>query len=238
MHRFFFKLERMLGLRFPIPIRWRWELSVGSEIVFWDDYYKTKGEKWGDKYNLKFDPFLEIQPSISRYFPTKKRLRILDVGAGPMTFLGKVFNGERVDIIATDPLAEHYDAILDKYDIRPLVRTMKCQGEELDRLFEESSFDIVLAKNSIDHSYDPVKIILNMIKLTSHAVILIHAENEADNESWYGLHQWNFSCKDGDFIISGKGSSQNFTKNYQHLGKITCYLNPEDQLLYTVILKS
>lgn len=236
-YNFIFKVERILGVRFPIKKEKRWKYSVFSEVIFWDNYYKTKGSDWGDKYKLKFDPNLEVQKEVANYFPAKKDISILDVGAGPMTFLGKKFKGNNLNITATDPLADSYDHILLKYKIQPLVRTIKCDGEKLDQLFTENEFDIVLARNSIDHSYDPENIILNMIKLSSFRVILIHAENEANNENWYGLHQWNFSLENGDFIISGKNGRVNFSKEHSRLGKIDSYINPEDGLLYTIITK-
>ncbi|MEO9870206.1 methyltransferase domain-containing protein [Ekhidna sp.] len=237
MHRFIFKIEQVLGFRFPIPEKWRWQLSISSEVAFWDNYYRTKGGDWKNKYQLKFDPNLEVQPNISKYFPSSANLKILDVGAGPMTFLGKIFSGQKINITATDPLADQYDEVLGKYEIDPLVRTIKCHGEKLDGMFDESTFDVVLAKNSIDHSYDPVKVIVNMIKLTKDKVILIHAENEADNESWYGLHQWNFFVENGDFIISGRQTKVNFSAKYKNVVHIDSFIDEIDGLLYVVMTK-
>jgi len=47
-------------------------------------------------------------------------------------------------------------------------------------------------------------------------VLLENTPNEAENESYYGLHQWNFSILNtGDFLISSRRSQINITKKYR-----------------------
>ncbi len=59
----------------------------------------------------------------------------------------------------------------------------------------------------------------------SRYVLLEHRPNEAENEKYWGLHQWNFSMSDkGDFIISSKHMKMeiNMTEKYAELCIITC----------------
>lgn len=157
--------------------------------------------------------------------PQKLKIYILDVGADPLTYLGKIFEGKRINITAVDPLADEYDLILDKYQIQPLIRTQKLAAEELTKRFSPSTFDLVVARNSIDHAYGPESGVLQMIDVVKSGqyVLLEHRQNEAENENYSGLHQWNFSLSaNGDFLISSKFDKVNKTKKYAELCTITC----------------
>jgi hypothetical protein len=72
----------------------------------------------------------------------------------------------------------------------------------------------VHAKNSIDHcrsSYDAVRQMLTVAKVGG-LVRMGHGENEAEKEKYTGFHQWNFTVRDGDFIIWSKDQSVNVSR--------------------------
>jgi ubiquinone/menaquinone biosynthesis C-methylase UbiE len=235
----FYILERKLRLRLPINSKKRWKANVGSEIRFWNNCFKTNGLIWPDEFKLRFDPSLELQKEIIPLLPNSDIIYILDVGAGPLTFLGKKYKNKKLIITAIDPLADAYDKILQKYSVRPLIRTIKLNAEDLTKKFNENSFDLVVARNSIDHSFSPIKALNEMFKVVKkdRYIFMIHKPNEAINEKWAGLHQWNFSENKGDFMISSKNSNYNFSKEYQKKCNVTCKLNISDGMLYTYILK-
>ena len=213
---FDFLIEK-LGLSSLFAGRARWRLGVISEVLFWDSYYRTEGLVWPEKYQLKFDESLPLQPRPAALIDDRAEVTILDVGAGPMTYLGKVHNGKKLDIVAVDPLANAYDKILSKYNITPPIKTQNVAGEELLQTFGKDKFDLAFARNSIDHSVDPEQTILQMLDVTKADgfVLLEHIPNEAINENYTGLHQWNFSINDSkEFIISSKFDSVNMTKKY------------------------
>jgi len=217
----------LLMSRLPIPgiARSRWKAGIRSETRFWDNYFRTKGAEWADTYGLRFDPDLPLQPRPSALLPAQTEVQILDVGAGPLTYLGKRYEGKRLSITAVDPLAEEYDKILDKYQIRPLIRTQKLAAETLRERFPANTFDLVFALNCIDHAYDPEQAILHMIEVVKSGryVLLEHRPNEAVTENYSGLHQWNFSMSaDGDFLISSRFSAVNMTRKHAALCAITC----------------
>lgn len=235
-------LESKLKLNLPLPIKLRWHLAHKSEIDFWDRYFKTGGLEWKEAYPLKFKPDFPLQKEISVLLPKgKKEVRILDVGAGPLTYLGKVHKDISISIDAVDPLADEYDRLLKKYNIVPPVRTKYGSAENLSELFCENHYDLVFARNCIDHSYNAEKAILEMLKVVKHDcfVLLAHIPNEAENENYKGLHQWNFDVKNGDFVISSKKSCTNFTKKYADICVVTCSILNIDNVdwLYTSILK-
>lgn len=213
--------------RLPIPqsTKYKWKAGIKSEIQFWDAYFRTKGLQWADTYGLGFDPDLPLQPRPAALLPPQTEVHILDVGAGPLTYLGKKCEGKHINITAVDPLSDEYDKILDKYQIQPLVRTQKLAAEDLTKRLPSNTYDLVFARNCIDHAYDPERAILQMIDVVKSGryVLLEHRPNEAENENYSGFHQWNFSLSaNGDFLISSKFKRVNMTKKYAELCTITC----------------
>jgi SAM-dependent methyltransferase len=218
-------LRNRYGLPIPQSAKSKWKAGIDSELSFWDDYCRTRGLKWSAHFNDKLDPDLPLENEVSTLLPERTAVHILDVGAGPLSCLGKKCPGKQVTITAVDPLADEYDKILAKYQIQPPVRTQKLAAEGLTKRFQPNTFDLVYARNCIDHAYDPERAILEMITVAKEGcyVLLKHRENEAINEKYGGLHQWNFSMTEGgDFLISSKDSQVNFSQKHAGLGAIVC----------------
>ncbi len=217
-----------------------WRTSVKNEVRFWDDYFRTKGLEWKQDYSSRLDPELPLQIQVSELLTDAKIVHILDVGAGPLTFLGKKCAGKEIRITAVDALAVEYDKILDKYHVQPLIRTEKLDAEQLSVRFPQCFFDIVIARNSIDHTYNPETAILEMIKVVKKGAyaLLIHRPNEAQNRGYRGLHQWNFSMTSkGDFCISSKKNHLNFSEKYTPICNVKCQYDKSDDMLVTKIQK-
>ena len=199
-----------------------WSTGLKEEMEFWDDWFRTKGSIWPEEYKRRLDP---LQP-LSWYHRDfidhlpGDRVRILDVGSGPLTVLGKTHPSKDLIIVATDALAHKYDDLLSKYGIDPPVRTISANAEVLTRVFPENSFDLVYAQNSLDHSYDPLEAIRQMIGVAKEGrfIVLDHVENEAENEHYRGLHQWNFSVQEGDFVISSRSIVIDVSRELSALG--------------------
>ena len=128
---------------------------------------------------------------------------MLDVGAGPLTFLGRTHERWTLDITAVDALGTQYSQLLDEAGITPPVRTRACESEKLTRLLPRNSFDLVAARNTLDHSYDPVLAITEMLACAKPGapLLLIHHPNEAEREKYHGMHQWNFEVADGTLVV-------------------------------------
>ncbi len=215
------------GLPIPQTTKFKWKAGVIRETIYWDAYFCTKGLEYADIYSMRFDPDLPLQPRPTALLPPHKEIHILDVGAGPLTYLGKKCEGKNIKITAVDPLANQYERILDKYKIQPLIRTETLVAENLSKRFSSNTFDLVVARNCIDHAYDPEEAILQMIHVvkTGAYVLLEHRPNEAETMNYRGLHQWNLSLTvDGNFLISSKSKKVNMTKKYAELCIITCEL--------------
>jgi SAM-dependent methyltransferase len=174
-------------------------------VAFWTEWFATEGSRWPESYKERLDPARPLQPAVRSLLPVAPggTVRILDVGAGPLTFLGKRWDGRRVEITAVDALAAEYDRIMADAGVDPLVRTLRCETERLTGAFAPGSFDVVTASNTLDHSYDPLRAIEQMIEVVrpGGAVYLTHCQNEAEHERYDGLHQWNLLVEDGRFTV-------------------------------------
>jgi glycosyltransferase involved in cell wall biosynthesis len=181
-----------------------WARGINDEVSWWQHWLSTEeGAKWKREVQ---DPRRALQdPLITDRIKSiaQDSISILDVGAGPVTNIGYTYPGKTVAITAIDPLAKHYRRILRSASISAPVTTVPCQGEQLLERYAAESFDFVYACNSLDHSYDPLLVIKNMLALTKKNgfVLFRHYKNEAKTGDYDGLHQWNFDIKSNDLII-------------------------------------
>lgn len=215
------------------------EGGLRFETDFWDEFFRTRGGKWPEDYRRRLDPG-SLLDSMHRPFVerlTVSRVRILDVGAGPLTVLGKTFPGKELEITAVDPLAARYDALMAKYGVRPPVRTIAGSGEALVTQFGEDVFDFVYAQNCIDHAENPVEAMRQMVRVAKPGceAVLYHAPNEAETQEYTGLHQWNFTLEDGRFVVTGKGVRTDVADALKDVGVCTASLH--ENWILTVIRK-
>lgn len=211
--------------------RKEWENNIEDEILYWDIYLKTAvcapdlitskedisqevARRWKLDYEkvapcMKVDfqermnPESQLQKLFLNYIDKKAgRNKILDVGAGPLTTVYKKCAVSAVAIHAVDPLAHEYDKLLQKYSINPLIRTEKCDGEQLTSRYAEDTFHITCSTNAIDHSYSPVRCISEMIKVTKKKgyIILMINEREGTERNWCGFHKWDFFISENLFL--------------------------------------
>lgn len=188
-----------------------WEREIDHEAEYWRRYLQARA---GDV-PWRLNPSSQVPRSSPLYGVLEKvpadSVTILDVGAGPLTPLGHTFPGKELSITAIDPLAETYDRLLDEAGIEPPVRTVAGEGERLLDLYPPESFDVACAINALDHTYDPLKVVENMLLAVrpGGSVVLLHRANEAEHQLYRGLHQWNFDCRRGDLVIWNRDEHHN-----------------------------
>ena len=196
----------------PPPINWAerppedaWKAAIDGEVGFWNEWLETKGARYPGSYETRLHPDLLLQPEIAALIdaPDGATVRLLDVGAGPLTFLGRTEPRWRLEISAVDALGAQYSKLLDDAGLVPPVRTQTCESERLSTMLAADSFDLVAARNTLDHSYDPALAISEMVTCAKPgaALLLIHHRNTAEDEHYHGMHQWNFEATDTTLIV-------------------------------------
>ena len=185
-----------------------WRARKRTEVDFWARWLvgAPGTEQWASDRESRLDPNTEIRDPLVRAELerlTADEISILDVGAGPVTWLGFRYPGKRLTIVPVDPLADEYERVLRDAGLDPPVRTICVAGEALLDHFGPGRFDIAYATNALDHSADPFGIILNMVAVVrpGGVVLLRHKRNEGEQARYGGLHQWNFDVVENDLLV-------------------------------------
>jgi SAM-dependent methyltransferase len=183
----------------------RWSSLQLTEVNFWDELLKSDEAQRLARMN----PARPLQPYLMKLIdaPTRSRVEILDVGAGPMTFVGHKWPDCEIHVTAIDPNAPEYDRLLAKYQIEPPCRTQFGYMEDLSSVVPMSFFDLVHARNCVDHSKDPLRAIQEMVSAAKPGccVFLNHYISEGRRNEYAGPHQWNLFPRDGRFCIDRPG---------------------------------
>lgn len=180
-----------------------------------------------------------LQPELAELLTCSKvSMKILDVGAGPVSKVGKVHEGYPIEIVPIDPMAKRYQEILTSINLKPKFWTKPGNGEDLSQQFGEGSFDLIHARNSIDHTLNPLKVIKEALYVLKpeHYFYMDHYRNEGDAANYYGLHQWNFDVEDDCFVIKNRyGESSNVNKAIENIATVHRFSVTEHRLV--VVLK-
>jgi SAM-dependent methyltransferase len=208
-----------------------WYGGIVDELDWWVEWIGTKkGVRWTKKIQ---DPTQPIRDPLIRdrlQDIEGERVSILEFGPGLASTIGYTFPGKTIEITPVDVLAREYALLLKENGIRPPVRSVLGYGERLARQFRPESFDLVYASNSVDHVYNPLATLKNMLRVTKRGgyVLLRHYIDEGDSE--LGFHQWSFNIRDGDLVIWDKSSVLNVTRALAGKAEVGCRFekNPDD----------
>ncbi|NDV61220.1 methyltransferase domain-containing protein [Puniceicoccales bacterium CK1056] len=184
-------------------IKDNWQKGLPKELEIWGDWLSGETGDAEDR---------ALRLSSNRPFPwwakplipgQPGRIRVLDVGAGPLTVLGNVWDDKTVTIVPIDPLATEYDELLRKNGLTPPVRTIYGMAESLSEQFEAASFDFAYAGNCLDQTIDPIAAHREIFKVLrpNSSLISIHLANQGEEENYEGVYQWNFSLKESRLIV-------------------------------------
>lgn len=219
----------------------RWKLALPCEEKFWAKWLAEQGGEYGDNFRERLNPLFELQEHVRGHIAAAEgaTVRILDVGAGPLTVLGKVWRGRKVELVAVDPLANDYARLLKKHDVVPPVKTAYCEGERVGERFDENRFDLVYSRNALDHSHDPMGAIRQMVKVCKPGCVVLmeNGVNEGEHEKYYGLHQWNFSRQEGRFVIWNKHCRVDVAEELEGMAGVSCEVEEELKWLTVVMRK-
>jgi hypothetical protein len=208
--------------------------GLTRELFCWDGFFYSSTndrDKLHRKYlNNRLDTNFSIGNLVkSAMDPNEQVYNILDVGSGPLPFLGRKWDNKVLNIICVDLLAEEYYKLYKKYRIYPPNIPIKCDIESLSDMFPDNYFDLVYARNSIDHTQNPLKCIKEMMVVSKKTILLEHTLNEGLKEQYDGLHQWNFNMKNENFIIGDKNGVETVVNNVLTNVSICCNIGVEEE---------
>lgn len=192
----------------PAAARTTWEANVGEELGYWQnillgvhprkDWVDIARRYLTSTISISEDDFTPMADFIEM-FP-EKLIEIANVGCGPAVPLAVAHPSRHLRMTLIDPLAGPYTKLLEEcgYKSHPVIYPIEV--ENLDRDLPDNHFHIAWSRNALDHSWDPLRGIRNMIRITRPGgkIIIKVAVNEGQTQNYLGLHQWNFRPrKDG-----------------------------------------
>jgi SAM-dependent methyltransferase len=188
-----------------VSLREAWARGTAHELEWWLGQLRRKAA------DGQADPDFAKRLAGEAPFPfpalvehiERPALRVLDIGSGPVSQLGTVLPGRSIELVAVDPLAEQYAAILQEVGLAPKHRPRPGQAETLDTLFGAGEFDFAYCRNALDHACDPLEGISQVIRTLRPGCwfyLCGHAE-EGVNAGYAGLHQWNFTVREGELLL-------------------------------------
>ncbi|HVT55348.1 MAG TPA: class I SAM-dependent methyltransferase [Xanthobacteraceae bacterium] len=185
---------------------------------------RTGGGPYAAEFEARRDPDRKVDPAMFEGMNIVGVPKVLDVGAGPATFFGYKLNGQPIELSACDPLAPQYAKMAEDNGIAWPVATVSGFAEDLSAFYPRGTFDMVVCRNALDHSFDPVRGIEEMLLVlkVGGRVNLIHYANEAEEGSYAGFHQWNFDVVGGRPIIWNKNSHVDLIGRFGHCADISC----------------
>lgn len=190
-------------------------LGLALERMFWRKWLSWRRGIDEKVFRAALDPHLPISDYHCQFIDDIPGpvVRILEVGAGPLTLLGKRHATKRLEIIPTDLLADDYARMLAVREVVPPVRTVFANAQELVSQFGENTFDYVTANNCIDHCADPVRALTQMLAVVKSGgwVSLRHRENEGVRHRHRGLHQWSFGLEAGNPVLFNRSKRVDLT---------------------------
>ena len=194
---------RSMLLPAPSPAR-RWQHGIADELAFWDRWLQVV-----DSPGIQFrmDPTSALQPWIECWLDSSRSThRIVDVGSGPLSALGRHSSLGSIEVTCCDPLAEAYMALLKRHGIAVRHTIVGVAGEELSSQLPCGHFDIAFSNNALDHTLDPVQVLREMAAVTRpHGYIVVQVgEREGMRAGYTGLHQWDCSMDGNRLSIAAR----------------------------------
>ena len=187
-----------------------WKAGVVEEIQWWWTWINTlrrqgKLPTWA---HIRERPF-PFEADVAT-FPEGAKLRCLNIGCGPRSDLGEISSRE-IEFVHMDPLARAYNKLMGFLDAPGGGDVVFGAVEFLDKL-DVGQFEVISAKNCLDHAYDVPKGLRQMIdRLSPKGMIsLAHYENEAEAQNYLGFHKWNIELQDGCIHMWSKDRSEVF----------------------------
>jgi ubiquinone/menaquinone biosynthesis C-methylase UbiE len=163
-------------------------------------YYKKLKIK-----EAQFNHQMFLPPYFKDLIGDKKEVNIADLGSAMFCTIGNLWNGVKVNMYASDILADEFNKMLKESNIKPVIPIEKQDMEKLT--YQDNFFDIVHCVNALDHIVNPNKALLEMWRVCKPGgyICLRHYSHVGERERYSGSHQWNIDLtENGDVSIWNK----------------------------------
>jgi len=171
--------------------------DFASELSYWEQQIVQSVYEEATRRRATREGLTEEFPYLIPYLKdihraaARRKPQVLDVGSGPLSMLAFWHNTGMFDLIAVDPLANEYVALLARHGRSPNCPLVQGYGEHLDSLFPPDTFDLAWMHNAMDHTQSPAAVLRAMstvVRPSGH--IIIHGWcHEGSTQAWNGLHQ-------------------------------------------------
>ncbi len=192
--------------------------DYASEVQWWDSYLAKRPDGiWDPGHRERAFPKPLIAHLTSLRGRKNGRVKVLEVGSGPVSLLAWGVDQGLCEVTAVDPLAKQYEMMMARYYGRayPIV-PVEGIGEALLTLFDRESFDAVYSSNALDHASSP-RACLRAISLVVRRGGIVCVEgftSEGTYECWRGLHQHDLVPAPDDLVHCDKqGVYLNLTRD-------------------------
>jgi SAM-dependent methyltransferase len=184
----------------------RWASNLHEELEFWSYWAESNGSPNPAHHAERINPNTPIQSRVVAHGLTlkKQHLDVLDVGSGPLTKVGhKSPENMSINVSTCDPLAPAYIEAFKRHGIKIPNPPNFALGEYLSSFYNYNSVDVITCNNALDHSFDPIRALNEMLRVVRVGGIIIcsHKRNEGNNANYHGLHQFNIDTNNGNPII-------------------------------------
>jgi len=202
-----------------------WDAGLAEEIAFWEDVITNPDNPHHESIVNLSNPQRPFNETVIELLaaPAGSMIEILDIGAGPVTQLGYIWEGRTVRVHPTDALAEHYNRFLAQAGFTPPFPTVECHAEAIETMFQPETFDLIYSRNALDHTYNPMQALHQSMRLLKPGgwIYLSHAVNEG-KRVYNGLHQWNFDQQDGEFVVWKMGERHIVSAELTGIAEMRC----------------
>jgi SAM-dependent methyltransferase len=212
-----------------------WNQNLAEELEFWNRWLteeEFKEYRISRLHNQNFDI-----PADLINVPKGETIHVLDVGSGPIGKIGTIHPEYTVNISLSDPLADEYNKLLVDLGMPDRACIIKASGEALLDVFAENSFDIVYSANALDHAYDPLLCIKNMVTVCKPGgwILIISLENEGERQYYEGLHQWNFTLVNDSVKLWNRDEGVFIHEQLDQVKQFIAYSVTDDNLPVVVL---
>jgi ubiquinone/menaquinone biosynthesis C-methylase UbiE len=199
-------------------------------------YYKKISQKEA-QYNHK----MFLPPYFKDLIGDKKEVNIADLGSAMFCTIGDLWDGVKINMYASDILADEFNKMLKDAKITPVIPIEKQDNEKLT--YADNFFDIVHCVNTLDHVVNPNKALQEMLRVCKPGgyIYLRHFPNVGVHENYSAFHQWNINMiENGDVSIYNKNGFRyllsDFFKSFKvkYFREQTYDINPKRMIVVII----